>query len=441
MEPQTIDGVIEKPMNHDVKPSGPVFEKRESILTSIYHTPGGKVLYSWTLAAVIITFTLEVIRCISDPEILMQDLSHIMRIFSSIHIFVFVWFAIHVPIFAILYPSIKFHLSHPLSLFLPSVISTVFLIISIPILVVSQSETTEVVRFIIGLEQVRILMKVIAFSTEVSREGDSMDEKKKSSLHTLVYFLFAPTLVYKTSYPKLDRDRDYKIILKHVVEVAVVAFVGYIVYRRHYEPLIMTIGAEPLSHMSIHDIISIIKWSTIMGALFLTGIGLGFLHSCLNIWAELLDFGDRQFYKSWWECRGIEEFMRTWNFLIHNWISQYLYKPTMILTNNKTIGLLTVIIVSAFIHDYIMSFAGGIAASPFSSVVIFVVIPTFIFSGLANYIQSKTDLNVFTFLVLGLTSLVIGLIGGSEYATRVVNCVDPKRKPYNIMLGIFDCKF
>lgn len=36
-------------------------------------------------------------------------------------------------------------------------------------------------------------------------------------------------------------------------------------------------------------------------------------HSCLNAAAELLGFGDREFYRDWWNAESTQQFWKTWN--------------------------------------------------------------------------------------------------------------------------------
>lgn len=36
-------------------------------------------------------------------------------------------------------------------------------------------------------------------------------------------------------------------------------------------------------------------------------------HCMLNFMAELTKFGDRQFYKDWWNSKFLDEYWRTWN--------------------------------------------------------------------------------------------------------------------------------
>lgn len=46
-------------------------------------------------------------------------------------------------------------------------------------------------------------------------------------------------------------------------------------------------------------------------------------HSLTNLTAELLRFGDRTFYRDWWNSDSISRFWRTWNIPVHRWASRY----------------------------------------------------------------------------------------------------------------------
>ena len=40
-------------------------------------------------------------------------------------------------------------------------------------------------------------------------------------------------------------------------------------------------------------------------------------HLSLNILAEILYFGDRNFYNDWWNCKSLAEYWRNWNLPVH----------------------------------------------------------------------------------------------------------------------------
>ena len=40
----------------------------------------------------------------------------------------------------------------------------------------------------------------------------------------------------------------------------------------------------------------------------------------LNVLAELTRFGDREFYKGWWNSSTLSEYWRLWNMPVHKWM-------------------------------------------------------------------------------------------------------------------------
>ncbi len=54
-----------------------------------------------------------------------------------------------------------------------------------------------------------------------------------------------------------------------------------------------------------------------------------YFHLALNISAEITCFGDRVFYKDWWNAHDIEEYWRLWNVPAHAWIARHVYFPCL----------------------------------------------------------------------------------------------------------------
>lgn len=51
----------------------------------------------------------------------------------------------------------------------------------------------------------------------------------------------------------------------------------------------------------------------------------GFLHCWLNLWSEILNFGDRRFYTDWWNVSSWGDYYRKWNAVVHHWLNMYLF--------------------------------------------------------------------------------------------------------------------
>lgn len=84
-----------------------------------------------------------------------------------------------------------------------------------------------------------------------------------------------------------------------------------------------------------------------------------FLHSWLNLFAELLRHGDRYFYEDWWNCTNFEEYYRKWNMVVHEWLYYYVYKDAMRFSLgklNKHIAKCIVFFISVIIHEIVVTY-------------------------------------------------------------------------------------
>ena len=80
-----------------------------------------------------------------------------------------------------------------------------------------------------------------------------------------------------------------------------------------------------------------------------------FFHLWLGLAAELTRFGDRMFYRDWWNARTIETYWRNWNLPVHHWMLRHLYYPLLRCGANKRICTYAVFLFSAIFHEVIIS--------------------------------------------------------------------------------------
>jgi len=95
---------------------------------------------------------------------------------------------------------------------------------------------------------------------------------------------------------------------------------------------------------------NIYLWLTMFYAIF---------HCALNLFGELTRFGDRQFYKDWWNSSYIDEYWRTWNLPTHYWLMRHMYNPLRRKKINKFVCGFMVFFFSAVFHEYLISGALG----------------------------------------------------------------------------------
>ncbi|XP_045379481.1 sterol O-acyltransferase 2 isoform X2 [Camelus bactrianus] len=97
------------------------------------------------------------------------------------------------------------------------------------------------------------------------------------------------------------------------------------------------------------------------GIFMLLLIFFAFLHCWLNAFAEMLRFGDRMFYRDWWNSTSFSNYYRTWNVVVHDWLYSYVYQDGLWLLSGRARGaaMLGVFLVSAVVHEYIFCFVLG----------------------------------------------------------------------------------
>lgn len=145
--------------------------------------------------------------------------------------------------------------------------------------------------------QVRLVMKTHAFvRSNIPRivKGDVKENDSSfPELSKFVYFLFAPTLVYRDNYPRTTGPTKWKTVLVHLFEVAGCMLYTYCLFDRYCVPVFKSLRVRELGLVKYIELVSI---SIMPGALIQMMVFFAFLHSWHNATAELLKFGDRQFY-------------------------------------------------------------------------------------------------------------------------------------------------
>ncbi|VEL40460.1 unnamed protein product, partial [Protopolystoma xenopodis] len=124
----------------------------------------------------------------------------------------------------------------------------------------------------------------------------------RKDLSCYLYFLLAPTLIYRTSYPNTPRV-NWHLVLLHLAQC--VAFFASI-------------------------------FSTVIGSVaIVTLLFFGHLHAWQNAFAEMTRFADRGFYSAWWTSSNYRQFFRTWNILVQDWLYTYVFNDVRALLASR----------------------------------------------------------------------------------------------------------
>ena len=125
---------------------------------------------------------------------------------------------------------------------------------------------------------------------------------------------------------------------------------AFIIYQSWCKPIIEDLEKK----IDIPTLCSAIINLMLPSVLFLILGFFGFLHSWLNLWAEITRFPDRAFYSDWWNSIEFGSYYRKWNIVVHDWLYYYVYLdiyrffPT--LRKARMITQLLTFIISAIIH-------------------------------------------------------------------------------------------
>uniref|UniRef100_A0A803XV19 O-acyltransferase n=1 Tax=Meleagris gallopavo TaxID=9103 RepID=A0A803XV19_MELGA len=217
-------------------------------------------------------------------------------------------------------------------------------------------------RFIVILEQVRLVMKAHSFVREnVPRVLSSVKDKSSSvpipRISQYLYFLFAPTLIYRDNYPRNPTVR-WGYVATKFAQVLGSLFYAYYIFVRLCIPQFRNSSQETFN---LRGLVLCIFNSILPGVLILFLVFFAFLHCWLNAFAEMMRFADRMFYKDWWNSTSYANYYRTWNVVVHDWLYYYAYRDFLWFFGKKfkAAAMLSVFTVSAAVHEYVLSICFG----------------------------------------------------------------------------------
>ncbi|KAM7515675.1 hypothetical protein LguiA_005258 [Lonicera macranthoides] len=183
---------------------------------------------------------------------------------------------------------------------------------------------------------------------EVLPSSLGMDYSDTLSLKSLAYFMVAPTLCYQPSYPHTTCVRKGWVSRQFIKLVIFTGVMGFII-EQYINPIVRN-SQHPLKANLLYAIERVLKLSVPNLYVWLC-IFYCFFHLWLNILAELLCFGDREFYKDWWNAQTVEEYWRMWNMPVHKWMVRHIYFPCLRNGIPKVVAVLIAFLVSAIFHE------------------------------------------------------------------------------------------
>ncbi|XP_035794841.1 sterol O-acyltransferase 1-like [Anopheles albimanus] len=357
------------------------FMARNSLLTDLFEVKHIKTIYHIFIVILIILFLNTVVHDFVDTGSINLGFRPIVAGFGKFHIALMLWSCMQVSTF-LLYPCFRLWASSRRGFRQGSGLRRVYDIGALVMFVAYQC--TFVVLAIKGLlwfdlppasstaylmEMTRFLMKAHAFIRSTAPRVLVADGKKKPdskptnpdahrplpAFSKYVYFLFAPTLVYRDEYPRTKQIR-WRIVARHALEVVGVIFYISFILERFLAPLFEKFGHAKISSGSF--VLSLFG-SIMPGSLSFLCAFYSLLHAWMNGMAELLRFADRMFYRDWWNESTFAGYIRSWNVVVHDWLYTYVYKDCVenVFRNCRPLATVAVFTVSSVFHELILAFS------------------------------------------------------------------------------------
>ena len=145
------------------------------------------------------------------------------------------------------------------------------------------------------------------------------------TLRNLSYFWWAPTLVYQPVYPSTEKIR-WDFVARRAVEFFILCVVIFVACAQYAVPLLQN-SLDDISSLRLVNVLErVLKLSTISLVCWLAGF-FALFQSFLNLLAELLRFGDREFYSDWWNCCDLRSYWTSWNKPVTHFMKRHIYAP------------------------------------------------------------------------------------------------------------------
>ncbi|CAN4094500.1 unnamed protein product [Withania somnifera] len=184
--------------------------------------------------------------------------------------------------------------------------------------------------------------------SEDKGENSDINYSYNVNIKSLAYFMVSPTLCYQLSYPRSASIRKGWLARQLIKLVIFTGLTGFII-EQYINPIVRS-SQHPLKGDLLYGIERVLKlsvpnlyvWLCMFYCLF---------HLWLNILAEILRFGDREFYKDWWNAKTIDEYWRLWNMPVHKWMVRHIYFPCLRNGIPKGVAMVISFFISAVFHE------------------------------------------------------------------------------------------
>eukprot|EP00300_Choanocystis_sp_HF-7_P043098 c9722_g1_i2.p1 GENE.c9722_g1_i2~~c9722_g1_i2.p1 ORF type:complete len:361 (+),score=42.68 c9722_g1_i2:445-1527(+) len=176
------------------------------------------------------------------------------------------------------------------------------------------------------------------------------------SMGNMLYFVCAPTLCYQLNYPQSAAPIRWGWLLRRMGELLFFSALILVLAQQYMVPTVQN-TMTPMMALDLPRLLErLLKMGTPNFLIWILGFYVIF-ELYLNVWSEILHFGDRLFYRDWWNSTTLSRFWSTWNLPVHNWLVQTLYLPLRSAGLSRQAGYVVCFLVSGFLHELVLDAA------------------------------------------------------------------------------------
>lgn len=191
---------------------------------------------------------------------------------------------------------------------------------------------------------------------EIDIQSKSIRYPANLGLKNFFMFTMYPTLVYQLEFPRTTHIRWWFVAKKTTATLAL--FVILIIWsEQHIHPIAVTV-------INLRDKPLTTRWkeyplilSDLIPPFFVVYLITFYLiwDAILNTLAELTCFGDRLFYRDWWNTVQWDQFARDWNVPVYQFLYRHVYHSSIATMHvSKFQGMVMTFMLSSVFHELAM---------------------------------------------------------------------------------------
>lgn len=177
------------------------------------------------------------------------------------------------------------------------------------------------------------------------------------TLRNFFMYTMFPVVVYEASYPRTDRIR-WSYAFRKILATLGVFMVMIVIAQQQMHPVALR-AIEIRENYPLEDRLK--QYPLVFLEVFPPFMMLYLLtfyiiwDAILNSIAELTKFGDREFYRDWWNSTEWANFARDWNVPVHNFLQRHVYLSSrLFLKFSKIQAMFFTFFFSALVHELAM---------------------------------------------------------------------------------------